>query len=243
MVLNNALAMTSIGCKTDETVNEGEEAVNDGISPYVFKLHGELSHRSGSLLPPEGESPVYAQLYIYDPADAANFWMANRWNTHLNHHTLITLQDMLYCCHPAVQLYKQAHELTRNLPPEQQCKIALCFDQGCDHRRYNLPDATNNEITVILPGDGDQLESMHDIVLFHRHGPPLQRITNLHPLYPALRYILMFPTGQLQWHPWIEYAAADIINQDDGANSPRRHKYVSKSDFYCYCLHPQPPAV
>jgi hypothetical protein len=71
---NKALAMTS---KTDETVNEGEEGVNDGIGPYVFKLHGELFHRSGSLLPPEGESPVYAQLYIYDPGDAANFWMAN----------------------------------------------------------------------------------------------------------------------------------------------------------------------
>ena len=81
--------------------------------------------------------------------------MANAWNAHLDHHTLLTLQDMLYCRHPAVQMYKQAHELTRNMPPEQQCKIALHFCQSCDHRHYNLPDATNNEVAVILPGDGN----------------------------------------------------------------------------------------
>ena len=230
---NNALAMTSIGRKIDESVN-------DGVGPYIFKLHGELSHRSGSLLPSEGEPPIYAQLYIYDPADALNFRMANRWNTNLDHYTLVTLQDMLYCCHPAVQMYKQAYELTRNMPPEQQCKIALRFDQSCDRRRYNLPNATNNEIAVILPGDGDQPESTRDIVLYCRHGQPLQHISDLHPLYPALHYVLLFPTGQLQWHPQIKYTAANVgSKEENGPNGgPRTHKYISKSEFYCYRLHP-----
>ena len=227
---NNALAMTSIGCKIDESVNNGEVAVNDGISPYVFKLHGELSHKAGSLLPPEGEPPVYAQLYVYDPADAVNYQMANAWNTHLDHHTMVTLQDMLYHHHPAVQMYRQAYELTRNMPPEQQCKIVLRFDQSCNCCHYNLPDATNNEIAVILPGDGDQPENTHDIILYCKYGPPLQHITDVHPLYPALHYVLLFPTGQLQWHPHIEYTDAS-----------RARKHVSKSEFYCYRLHPRPP--
>jgi hypothetical protein len=68
---NNALAMTSISHKMDESIN-------DGKGPYIFRLHGALSHKSGSLLPPEGELPVFTQLYIYDSADAVNFWMANR---------------------------------------------------------------------------------------------------------------------------------------------------------------------
>ncbi|KAF8230969.1 hypothetical protein L208DRAFT_1472843 [Tricholoma matsutake] len=137
---NNALSMTSISRKINETINNGEEAVNDGVVPYVFKLHGELSHKSGSLLPPEGQSPVYAQLYIYDPADAANFHMADAWNTQLDHHTLVTLQDILHCCHPAAQMYRQAHELTRNMPPEQQCKkseslqVAVGSQKGWSHR-------------------------------------------------------------------------------------------------------------
>lgn len=51
---NNALAMTSLGCKVDESVNRGN-------GPYVFKIQGCLSHLAGSLLPQEGESPVYAK--------------------------------------------------------------------------------------------------------------------------------------------------------------------------------------
>ena len=133
-------------------------------------------------------------------------------------------------------MYRQAYKLTRNMPPHQQCKIALHFDQSCDHHCYNLPDATNNEIAVILPGDGDRPEDTHDIILYCRHGPPLQHITDLHPLYPALHYVLLLPTGQLQWHPQIEYA-------DVGAEHSRTRKHVSKSEFYCYCLHPRPSAI
>jgi hypothetical protein len=237
---NNALAMTSLGRRMEE-----HENLNDGAGPYVFSLHGELSHKSGSLLPAEGEAPVYAQLYIYDPADAVNFRTANTWNRNLDHHTLVTLQDMIHRHHPAVQMYKQAYELTRNMPPEQQCKIILRFDQGCDRRRYNLPTAATDEIAVILPGDGDQPEAVRDIVLYRRHGPPLQRITDAHPLYPALHYVLLFPTGQLQWYPQIEYAAVENPNaMGDGQEGAQRgRKHVTKSEFYRYRLHPRPPAI
>ena len=43
-------------------------SVNDGRGPYVFKIHGQLSHLAGSLLPagpaqPNGDppTPVYAK--------------------------------------------------------------------------------------------------------------------------------------------------------------------------------------
>ena len=75
---NSALAMTSVGRKLDETVNQG------GRGPYVFKLHGELIHQVGSLLPSEEDQPKYAQLYVYDPEQALEFRMANRWNVNLD---------------------------------------------------------------------------------------------------------------------------------------------------------------
>ena len=65
---NNALAMTSGGCKTDNSVNQGS-------GPYVFKIHGKLTHHSGSLLPAPNGHPTYAQLYIYDPAIALDHHM------------------------------------------------------------------------------------------------------------------------------------------------------------------------
>jgi hypothetical protein len=73
---NNALAMTSLGCKTDDSLNQGG-------GPYVFKVHGKLTHRSGSLLPPPNGHPTYAQLYIYDPEDALNYRMGHQ--AHFSH--------------------------------------------------------------------------------------------------------------------------------------------------------------
>jgi len=56
---NSMFAFTSLGAKIDMDINKGP-------SPYVFKINGQVHHQIGSLLPDEGKSPVYAQLYIYD---------------------------------------------------------------------------------------------------------------------------------------------------------------------------------
>lgn len=48
---NNALAMTSTGCTVDDRLNQ------QGGGPWLFKLHGKLSHRSGSLIPNQGANP------------------------------------------------------------------------------------------------------------------------------------------------------------------------------------------
>ena len=97
--------MTSIGVKQDYAINQ------QGGGPWLFKIQGKLSHYSGSLLP-EADNPTYAQLYIYDPAEALNCWIAHQANTQLDHQTMQILQDILYQCHPGVQLYKQAYKLT-----------------------------------------------------------------------------------------------------------------------------------
>ena len=120
--------MTSLGCNQDHSINRA------GGGPYVFKIKGALHHRSGSLIPRVGEDPVYAQLYIYDPQEALDFRMNNENNTALNRRVMSDLQDMLHRHHPAVLLYKQALELTRTMGPDQQCKIALQFDESKDQR-------------------------------------------------------------------------------------------------------------
>ena len=87
-------------------------------------------------------------------------------------------------------MYKQAFELTRHMGQDQDCRIALRFDHNTDHRHYNLPTDTFNEIAVILPGDGDQPTAGRDIILNRRDGP-LWEISDLHPLYPSLHYVLL----------------------------------------------------
>ena len=82
---NNALAMTSLGCNEDKEINK------HGGGPYVFKVQGRLCHKAGSLIPREGQAPVYAQLYIYNAQDALNFCMNPAANASLDHTTMQTL--------------------------------------------------------------------------------------------------------------------------------------------------------
>ncbi len=234
---NNALAMTSLGCKVDESVNRGN-------GPYVFKVQGRLSHLAGSLLPQEGESPVYAQLYIYDPAEALDHHMQHEANWGLDHQVMAELQDMLYRLHPATQLYKQAYEITREMPNHQQCRIALRYDKECDQQRYNLSTAASNEIAIILPGDGDEVQSSRDIILYRWNGQGLQRISDLHPLYQALHYVLLFPTGQFGWNPNIPYArrgkeAPRNEGSDDGGAPDGKRSCVTQTEYFRYRLFPQ----
>ena len=161
-----------------------------------------------------------------------------------------TLQDTLHNHHPGVAMYKQALELTSNMPPEHQCKIALRFDERTDHRCYNLPtEAARNEIAVILPGDGDQPQDSRDIILYRRHGQPLQRISEMHPMYLPLHYVLLFPTGQLGWHKRMLRADADDAptaadENDDGIAvrnnaQVQKRRYVTQAEWYRYRLFPR----
>ena len=68
-VYNSMFAYTSMGAKIDYSIN-------DGFAPYVFKICGQVHHLMGSMLPRHGESPKYAQLYIYDSQNE----VSNRMN-------------------------------------------------------------------------------------------------------------------------------------------------------------------
>jgi hypothetical protein len=99
---NAALAFTSLGADFDKSL------LNGG-GPYALCLMGELHHRLGALLPAENTTPSYAQLYIYDPAEARDFRMAR--NPGLDATTMSDLQDMMLEHNPFVHQFKQAQEI------------------------------------------------------------------------------------------------------------------------------------
>lgn len=162
-IYNSALALTSVG-------HELDESVNNGCGPYSFRLHGELSHKIGSLLPMADGPPVYAQLYLYNK-DAATHYHANHpWNHNLDFANLGELQDMLYHSHPSIALFQHAYWHMRAMGPNQQHTMALHVDPNSDHRHYNLPAKSTTEIAVIIPGDGEIVLGSQDIILHLRHG-------------------------------------------------------------------------
>jgi hypothetical protein len=56
---NCLFTFTSMGADIDRSVN-------DDRGPPLFKIHGQVHHGIGSLLPPDDSPPKFLQLYIYD---------------------------------------------------------------------------------------------------------------------------------------------------------------------------------
>lgn len=62
---NNMFSFTSIGDKIDNTINNGS------VAP-VFRMYDQNFHLIGNLLPPGGNNPKFAQLYIHDTENEIN---------------------------------------------------------------------------------------------------------------------------------------------------------------------------
>ena len=69
-----------------------------------------------------------------------------------------------------------------------------------------------------------------DIILY-RCDAPFQEISDTHPLYPSLHYVLLFPTGQLGWY---SYIPLNLVDQ----HAPKR-KYATQADYFKYRLFPR----
>lgn len=206
---NAAFAFTSLGVKQDL-------AINTGFGPYIFRIHGELCHRAGSLLPTPGQTPSYAQLYIHDPRAALEH--RTRRNSNLRADTMQIIQDVLTASHHYAHVYKHAHEILQEHVDVPDVAIRLRCAPNQDRRRYNMP--TVDEIAVVVPGDGSQPMESRDIILRLRSPDcPLQRISDGHVAYTSLHYVILFPYGEDGWH-W------DLEMHQPERGTPRRVSQV-----------------
>ena len=197
---NRALSFTSLGVDEDHSVNQG-------WGPPVFRIFGELHHRSGALVPTGTRPASYAQLYIYEPQAALDVRMQQ--NAGLDHEIMHGLQTMLSQHHQYVPVYCHAFEILQGYDPRNDAEVRLRLTPGLDRRCYNLPTA--DEVAVILPGNHST--EPRDIVLRLRSGP-LHRISDLHPPYTPLQYPLLFPQGENGWYP--EMALRETADQRNG---------------------------
>ena len=241
---NNALAMTSVGVDRQKPPGRG---------PPVWVIQGALHHKIGTLLPMDGNQPTFAQLYIYDPTSITDMAMRNPLNNRLDIATMATLHDMLYRNNQLTHIYKKALELTNNVPADQRQQVILHLDPTTDRRRYNLPVA-ENELALILPGDGDIHTDPRDIVI-RKQGGGLQRISELSPLYQPLHYVLLFPYGEPGWHNGMKLNVdhdnepaqnnADnepVQNDSDGEamqQTPKKRTKLSLIEYTAFRLHPR----
>ncbi|XP_059289718.1 uncharacterized protein LOC132043247 isoform X6 [Lycium ferocissimum] len=216
---NSMFSFTSMGGKVDVSVNQTQ-------GPRTFKLFGQNYHQIGSLLPPEGSTPKFAQLYIYDTENE----VANRINAvsrgqdvnKLHAEIVADLKQMLDDNNVLAKTFRMVRDrFQENI--NSNVKLRLIGKRGTDGRRYNLPTIT--EVAALVVGDFEVSGCDRDIIIETQSGQ-LQRINELNAAYLGLQYPLLFPYG--------EDGYREDIPLSGGDKSSGGRQYVSMREYFVY---------
>ena len=124
---NSSLAFASLGVKEDILPPKG---------PYTFRICGSVYHRIGHLLPEIGDKPKFSQIYIYDTDNELSNRLA--WNTELDKHILLELQNMLHECNPFVGCFRHAADMFSTSQDSENMKLVLKHDTNKDNLHRNF---------------------------------------------------------------------------------------------------------
>jgi hypothetical protein len=225
---NSSLSFTSLKYTSDERLAQ----LPPGIK--CFQIHGQLYHLQGPLEPGDNSAPKFAQLYLYDPAFAAN----SRHNLHPNlRPTILTqLTNILHEVNPYVVKYRTAKEQLDDIDVHEEevwillnPQLKLILEMGKDARRHNLP--TSEEVAMIIPEEYEKSTSRDNVLAFRsagENGNHYSLINSSHASYMPLHYVLLFPFGEPGWHWRLE-----LQNQ----NGERSRTRLGQRTYYRYRLH------
>ena len=224
---NTMFAMTSMGAKVIESIN-------DGRAPYVFKISGQVCHRVGSLMPSEGHRPEYAQLYIFDTEHE----VSNRINVasssslapfHANQNIVASLIEMLDMHNPIVKLFRTARERLLG-DSSDQYHIRLFGKADAHGDIYSAPVAS--EVVGLIVGDIGQTDVGRDIIIEDRSSR-LQRINEQHCKFMAMQYPILFPYGEDGYHESLMY-------RQIGRSLSLKRSKATMAEYFAYRLHDRP---
>ena len=183
---NSAFQMTSFGC------NEVSMA---GFNPS-FRIQGQIYHLIGSIIPTQGESPKFAQIYFIDNQESEVATRSAIING-LKPDIIRGINQLLHQTNHYVELFKVAKEIFEQEYTPTNVRIVINETKrpsGEHSRRYNRP--LSDEIGVLMPNDAT---NNRDIVLHYRDGG-FKHISELHRGYDPMQYPLLFPDGTDGWH-------------------------------------------
>jgi len=188
---NELFAFTSIKFNMDKRMAEF------GNSFQLFQIHGAMYHRQGLLVPGGGQDALYSQIYLYDPAYAAQ--ERSRRAPELDPEIVHSLTLMLQQSNPMIQIYLTAKERLADIAQAEDNfrlilnpQLQLVVERGADMRRENLP--TTDEVSMILPEEYGSA-GFRDIVLAKRingddddSNPLRSSIPTTPPTFPSTMF-------------------------------------------------------
>jgi hypothetical protein len=199
--------------------------------PPVCILHGALYHYSHALEAPDDENPKFAQLYLYDQAEATqrrlDFW------DKLDASVLEELTSMLEDCSPFVATFRQMRDVAQKYLAEGREDVTLGFAAATtgDMRRYNHP--TKEEVAAVFVASDGAPPGYRDLVMWPRsETEPVHRVDIENEHLDPCTYALLFPRGDLGWHPHLRHAGATEPKE----SQTRQYTHMSPMQFYAYKL-------
>lgn len=221
-IYNSLFAFTSTGGKVDMSINNGR-------GPYVYRLNGQNHHVFGSLIPEDGNSPKFCQLYIYDTENELTnrmHWVELNGGCQVDEEIVSDLMKMLDENNELVKRFRIARDRFKNSGiVDLEIILKVCRSQS--GRENNI--GSSDEVAGIMVGEKEETEESRDIII-QAKGGSFQRVTNVHPKLMVLQYPLLFPTGEDGYHKNIPYAETE-------ANRGKTRHLCSMKDFYTYKLH------
>ncbi|GFR98287.1 hypothetical protein ElyMa_004497600 [Elysia marginata] len=183
---NCVFQLTSFGCN---------KVTVAGWNPS-FRIHGQVCHRVGALLPVQDAKPTFLQKYFIDGDADSEVDARMSIVGGLRQNVVMSIQTELHEFNNYIRELKTAYQFASE-NGLAIFSISIFENQrpaGEHVRRYNAPET--KEVGILMPGDpvGER-----DIVL-RQQDNSLKRISEFHPAYDALQYPLLFPRGTHGWN-------------------------------------------
>ncbi|XP_063945878.1 uncharacterized protein LOC108212277 [Daucus carota subsp. sativus] len=216
---NAMFAFTSAGGNVDHSINKGR-------GPYIYRLYGQNHHVFGSLIPDDGDTPKFCQLYIYDTANEVSNrlrWVDVSDEQPVHAEVFDGLMQMLDDTNELVKKFRTARDRWENNDIcDLKVELKVCRAQN---GRENHVSASN-EVAGVMVGSTSNTTPVHDITIEPKFGK-LQRVSYIHPKFMALQYPLLFPNGEDGYHDKIPFQSADLSNL-------KVRDFISMKDYYAY---------
>lgn len=229
-VYNCMFSFTSSGGKVDNRINKGRV-------PYCFKMLGVNYHLLGSLVPTDGDSPKFCQLYIYDTEnEVENRINALGGNTDTVDPDIVeALLAMLDKNNKLVRAFRMARDRFENRDLDE-FKLVLISSNSASGRPNHI--TPSNEVAAFIVSDNTDTGGFRDTVVNSKQDG-LQRIYETDPHYMQFQYPLLFPSGNEGFHLHIplknvkkrEELSEDVEDLDPDS---KERQTVSMREYYCY---------
>lgn len=216
---NSMFCFTSTGGNIDHSINEGR-------GPYIYRLNGQNHHVFGSLIPDDGDTPKFCQLYIYDTGNEVNNrlrWVNVADGQSVDADIVRGLIRMLDESNELVSEFRMARDrFEKNDLVDLKVELKICRSESGRENHISASD----EVAGVMVGNTSNTTPDRDIIIEPKLGK-LKRVSYIHPKLMALQYPLLFPNGEDGYHDKIPRTSADVTDLKD-------RDMISMKDYYSY---------